>query len=811
MDTPANAQPSVDLLTVNRNAYIDQFRKTGNYNHQLYERIIQDINKVITNSSGESRARILFELATMNRMGNNHEVAIRNYQECIAAAKKLNQNEIIFDAYIGIARSHVYGTRKHGAAANAFEQAIKYAGNNPSSKQLYEMADYASQLQTSRGELESALINALKAVDLASNDSELFYAQLDAGDALQKFAESCDYRKILDAKSMDDGEDTYGACKRAVYSANEYYVMAKKTAQKLGWNFLERETDGFIQRLSIRLQMIESKASFEKMGITSIFNAVDVRDVLVNEEFLAGASELSEFSPLGILINEVVADKETQNPRDLYLLGLKADIDNDPVGALNYFNKAVTSLYKERSGFFDLRHQGTVVENRRELVRDLGLRLLSFGGFDDAFLAFESIRAYGLSTLMNVFANAGFSDDERKVMADLIQLESQKSALQTDLVYSTIAGIEFSKSSEILKTLDEKERRIRKLSTVQEFHPLIEKITAVIPELVELRDLKNAVKKANIPVIFYWVTSTNVVVWVVSPAGMEVKTVFLPEVAVQDKVEKLRESIGSEQPYDDISASELYTYLIAPFKHLLLADQVIICPQGALVSLPFEALKNNNTGKYLAEEMAVSYAPNGTFALNRLQDSFPRFSDIKAIYDEELENINKEVARIGEIPDLQVNRLSSAKLDKAKMFEHFSQAEFVHVLLHGQFNVDDPLQSILKINNNVKLTAADLININWKNVKLAVFSSCEGGRVKTRISNELFGFSWVLIAGGVDNIVLSRWLVQSDKNSDWMKTFYKAMAAEGLSPALAANQAMCEMIKKDNNPYYWSGPQVYGK
>ena len=145
------------------------------------------------------------------------------------------------------------------------------------------------------------------------------------------------------------------------------------------------------------------------------------------------------------------------------------------------------------------------------------------------------------------------------------------------------------------------------------------------------------------------------------------------------------------------------------------------------------------------------------------------------------------------------------------MFEHFSQAEFVHVLLHGQFNVDDPLQSILKINNNVKLTAADLININWKNVKLAVFSSCEGGRVKTRISNELFGFSWVLIAGGVDNIVLSRWLVQSDKNSDWMKTFYKAMAAEGLSPALAANQAMCEMIKKDNNPYYWSGPQVYGK
>ena len=53
----------------------------------------------------------------------------------------------------------------------------------------------------------------------------------------------------------------------------------------------------------------------------------------------------------------------------------------------------------------------------------------------------------------------------------------------------------------------------------------------------------------------YWVTHTNVIVWVISPNGVEVKTVFLPEVAVIDKVAKLVGSITtSSRPFDDKSA-----------------------------------------------------------------------------------------------------------------------------------------------------------------------------------------------------------------------------------------------------------------
>ncbi len=92
-----------------------------------------------------------------------------------------------------------------------------------------------------------------------------------------------------------------------------------------------------------------------------------------------------------------------------------------------------------------------------------------------------------------------------------------------------------------------------------------------------LKDFIIQVEKTKIPVIFYWITHTNVIVWVISPQGMDVKTVFLPEVAVNDKVNRVVNSIKSEHAiFDERSARELYTYLIAPFVNHLSHKQVLI-------------------------------------------------------------------------------------------------------------------------------------------------------------------------------------------------------------------------------------------
>ncbi len=84
--------------------------------------------------------------------------------------------------------------------------------------------------------------------------------------------------------------------------------------------------------------------------------------------------------------------------------------------------------------------------------------------------------------------------------------------------------------------------------------------------------------------------------------------------------------------------------------------------------------------------------------------------------------------------------------------------------------------------------------------------------VNTRISNEVFGLSWAPLVGGVDSVVLSRWRVKSDSNADWMETFYETLATGQASPALAASAAMRKMIASDRrDPFFWAGPQVFGR
>jgi CHAT domain-containing protein len=807
---------TINQLRADREAFIEHFRIYGARDVEQARAIENKLRQLVESSEGELFAQALFELATIQRINNEFEVAIKNYERAVVAAEKLPDSSLAFDAWLGIARSHAYGTRNHGAAATAFQRAVATTGTLPTIKQRYDLADYASQLQAGRGELEAALLNGIQATQLAQDDAQRFYAFLDTGDVLQKFAESCDYRKLVDAKTYSE-DDSWGACKRAVDAAKTYYERARKKAEKLGWRFLEKEVQDYISRLDMRLFIIKGKASFEQLVQAGVFTAQDVRDVLVNENFSSGGSELSDSFPIGSLIAEVLAESQADDPRSIYLRGIKADLDNNPMQALDYFQRAAKLLSTERSSLFDLRQRGTVVESRPELFRDLGLRLLSIKQYDEAFVVFESIRSRGLGGLAAAFIEINFTQTERQWIADLVQLDSLASATQNALVETTIAGIEHSRSLELLDRLNHVEQRRREQQERAQFQTVINKLASVEYTLPTMTQLQKIVDKTNIPVLLYWITHTNVVVWVVSPEGVEVKTVLLPEVAVIDKVSRLLDSVKTkDQEFDEKSAKELYAYLIKPFAKFLSHKQVVIIPQGPLVGLPFEVLIDADTGKYLAENLSVSYAPNAAFAMRMLEGGLPDVSKVTAIYDEVIDKRTQEISKIKSLKNVQVEARPSKGMDTKEVIKSLGHAGNVHVLLHGMYNYNDALQSSIttseEARNRVSITAAELLAVDWRNTQLAVFSSCEGALVKSRISNELFGISWALLAGGVNHVVLSRWRVNEASNATWMETFYKSLSAGQRSPALAANAAMRKMISSSRrHPYYWAGPQVFGR
>ncbi|TMJ42295.1 MAG: CHAT domain-containing protein, partial [Alphaproteobacteria bacterium] len=558
----------------------------------------------------------------------------------------------------------------------------------------------------------------------------------------------CDYRPLIDAKSSEDGTDTYAACRRAVAAARTAYERAATTAATLGWTHLVNETRGFQNRLNLRRQLIEMRAKGDALKLEPVFHPRSIGDVLVSREFEAGASTLGDTPMLANLIESVVAEADAQrgrpDARSLYLHGLTKDIRHaGPEAAAQYYAAAAELLGAERRGFFDPRRRGTVIENRGEIVRDLALRLLALGREADAFVAFESVRARGLGELASVLARPDVTADDRAWLAELLVLEARAGAIEQRIVAEMVASGQLDAGAEQLRELDglHADRRARLRSNEAVRRRFAE--GAIAPSAT-LDALRTGTVRSGIPVLLYWTTFGNVIAWYVGPDGSDVRNVFLPASVLEEKIGRVLASSGGtlgRQPYDETAARELFLFLLAPFAAQLSpasVTQIMIVPQGPLVRLPFEALIDPASGTPVIDRWAISYAPNATMAVAALQGEARPVRTVTALVDTIIDDNTKETAAI------QASGAQLKTVTRKELFAGSWRADSLHMLTHGEFNSAEALLSSLAPTRpaDPPLLAAELLALPLRGLPLAVLSACKGGRVGARISGEIYAGRW---------------------------------------------------------------------
>lgn len=814
----AGAQ-STDALApyrAQRDAFIDTFRVSGQQDRGQLDALTRGLAALAQRSTGELRARALLELATAQRMGNDFRSAIASYSQAAEAADKLGLRDAAFTAWIGIARAHEYGTSDHGAAAIAFERAIDAAGEQIAPKQNADLAGYRAQLELGRGELEAGIIDALRAIELAADPKDRFYPELDLGDGLDRLVQSCSYRPLIDAETSNDGADAYGACRRAIAAAHAAYERAAATAAALGWTFLVGQARQFQRSLVLRRQLIDGQVSVNARVAAVPFHPRTLANVLVNKQFESGASMLTDAPALAKLIDSVLSEADArmgaQNARRQYLRGLMADMRADqPAKAAEFYAAAATMIGAERRGYFDPRRRGTVIENRGEMIESLALRLLSLGREADAFAAFESVRARGLSELATVLARPDVTASERAWLADLLVLDARTSAIEQQLVGDLVAHGKLDAAAEgRLRELDR--LRVDRRAKLRSNEAARARFSADpgVPA-ASLAALQKAAAASKIAVLLYWTTNANVVAWYVGPGGSDVRAVFLPDIVLREKVgAMLASSANPSTPFDATTAREFFLYLLAPFAERLDADavgQIMIVPHGALARLPFETLIDPASGLPVIDRWAVSYAPNATMALAALQREQRPVKSTVAMIDGIIDDVTHETAAVA------ASGTRLVTVTRSGLFAGAWKTDGLHILTHGEFNANEALLSRLAAprSGDAPILAAELPALPLRDVALAVLSACQGGRVNDRISGELYGFPWALLAGGVGSTVLSRWNVNAASNGRWMGVLYKELAG-GASTARAAAFAMREMRRQGTtHPYYWAAMQVSGR
>ena len=825
---PVSAQtgsPTPEATLTQAKAVIEQAKKDvgvrGQPDRSSLAATEQDVSAVLALNPPETiRIELLLAHGNLAWIASRYADAEPSFEAAAKAAAAADRRDLLFEAEMGQVRCET-GLKDHDAVWSALDRAEAAAGDTPSADQTARLTLWRAIALHERGEAEAALPWAARAIRAAVTPRDRFGAYAEAASIFEKIREQCQLTPEL------------GRCRHVARAQAYLSRQAAEIARQEGWSFGEAGMLAGAQAATAVVELLARHREENKKGWHELTAPRSARDVSVNREFGPSPEDLSG--------DDIAKEKKgvldlmalTKSNRDLFegavsreqaIIGersvsfvfVEAEKEfakGDLTGGLAHLLRAVQLVEQERGSFFDLRKRGTPAAALNNIYERPAELLLRLNQEAEAFALFELARARGLAELSDIGKDAGLSQDELVAIATLLEIQARLSAATHRFAEHAIAAEDLLLEDPDLAQLAEDEARQRALSV--ELQPLLAHLAArPKPPLATRDDLLSATAHANLPVLLYWTTNTAVIGWYIGPQGSKPLNIFLPLDVLREKVAAMRASSDKQGvDFDQTAAPELYLFLIQPFGDLLTSPGLIIVPHGPLADLPFEALIDPASGRFLAERYSISYAPNATLALRALREPARTPTRLLAVSDPVLADqggeINKVSAALGAD---HVALLGTYGLQRSALAAGLAGADAVHVLAHGRFE-DEPLLSTVNLPSAEEpSTAAQLVGLPVHGLSLAVFSACESGRVAGTLSNEIFGIPWALLVAGVDTVVLSRWKVLAVSNAAWMGYFYQALAA-GDTPAQAAAAAMRAMLASPEtaHPYYWAGMQVIGR
>jgi len=299
-------------------------------------------------------------------------------------------------------------------------------------------------------------------------------------------------------------------------------------------------------------------------------------------------------------------------------------------------------------------------------------------------------------------------------------------------------------------------------------------------------------------------------------------------------------------------SNALYKKLLAPVKDLVDAhERLIVLPHGALSTLPFEALVDDNGG-FVVESHVVTYSQSATLAL---EDARAKASTAKRrafvgvgdpVYDwvafkaGRAEGVPADARGVKRYIDAKPAALHGARrgLERlpgtarevqaiaalfgsdAKLYLRDKASEenvkggilagsrIIHIASHGIFETDYQALALTMrpdAKDDGLIISSEIAELRL-DADLVVLSACETGRAHEVLAEPVSGLALALRTAGAHRMIASLWSVDDDATAELMKSFYAPVAKDGTSYGLALTQAKRKLIatEKWKRPFYWA-------
>jgi CHAT domain-containing protein len=324
--------------------------------------------------------------------------------------------------------------------------------------------------------------------------------------------------------------------------------------------------------------------------------------------------------------------------------------------------------------------------------------------------------------------------------------------------------------------------------------------------------------------------------WVVSGRGLVQRWLPASRDEIRAELQRLPSNRGDWTAGAQQASERLYGDLIRPLRDAIGgATALAIVPDGELHQVPFAALRDTATGRYLVEDFLLSSAPSATLwarslarrpglpatAGGALVVGDPAFDVAAFAALAHLPGARREAARVAALyPGAEL--LTGASATPAAFLARAPRAPVIHLATHAQVDEDQPLLSAFVLApaqgaapaaGAGLLYARDIYRLRLDHTGLVVLAACDTAAGPLAGGEGVANLARPFLAAGVPMVVASLWQVDDAAANPLLYGFHRRVAA-GEDPVAALRDEQIAALRGANrdlsSPGVWGTFEIFG-
>jgi CHAT domain-containing protein len=276
----------------------------------------------------------------------------------------------------------------------------------------------------------------------------------------------------------------------------------------------------------------------------------------------------------------------------------------------------------------------------------------------------------------------------------------------------------------------------------------------------------------------------------------------------------------------------LHRTLVAPLKDAGLLGGVrrlVVVPYGILGQVPFAALQDERTGRFLAQDVAIDHLPSAAAlpALRRSAAPTGRSRDDLAggagfaPFRDALPATEAEVRAFQvSFPDAAV--MVGARATEGAVRRALESDRTVHLATHGVLNARNPMFSRLQLarpraprpDDDGRLEVHEILTLRVRSA-LVFLSGCETGAAQEWTDDAVRGtgsltLAQAVLSAGATDVISTLWRIDDAGAAAFAERFYRNLRRLPTAEALASAQRQTAADARYASPYYWAGYVLAG-